>query len=153
MNLEQYTLLQYIIRNRLKVRKANVLWHNWLCFLIDLYHVGHLRSCEGNDKVLILFKMVGIVPILWLLVLCWYIWRLNVTMVFEFLHIHRDRIPQHCARYWDTFLQQDCSSKIYMYIRAVSSYSLWYLVPEIKVNLHIWICCNIPIFTPECWII
>ena len=36
---------------------------------------------------------------------------------------------------------------IYMYIRAVSSYSLWYLVSEVKVNLfHIWICWNIQIF-------
>ena len=34
--------------------------------------------------------------------------------------IHRDRIPQLCARYWDNFLSHWCSSIIYMYIRAVS---------------------------------
>ena len=49
--------------------------------------------------------------------------------------IHRDRIPQLWARYWDSFLSYCCSSIIYMYIRAVSSYSLWYLVSEVKVNL------------------
>ena len=54
--------------------------------------------------------------------------------------IHRDRIPQLCAPYWDCFLSYCCSSIIYMYIRSVSCYSLWYLVSEIKVNLfHIWI--------------
>ena len=65
--------------------------------------------------------------------------------------IDRDRIIQLCARYWDSFLSHCCSSIIYMYIRAVSSYSLWYLVSEIKVNLfHIWInWCN----SSEPWII
>ena len=61
--------------------------------------------------------------------------------------IHRDRIPQLCARYWDSFLSHCCSSIIYMNIRAVSSYSLWYLVSEVKVNLfRIWIFWNIQIF-------
>ena len=61
--------------------------------------------------------------------------------------IHGDRIPQLCARCWDSFLSHCCSSIIYMYIRAVSSYSLWYLVSEVKVNLFlIWICWNIQIF-------
>ena len=60
--------------------------------------------------------------------------------------IHRDRIPQLSTRYWDSFLSHCCSLIIYMYIRAVSSYSLWYLVSEVKVNLfHIWICWNIQI--------
>ena len=49
-----------------------------------------------------------------------------------------------------TFERSDgicCSSIIDMYIRAVSSYSLWYLVSEVKVNLfHIWICWNVQIF-------
>ena len=46
---------------------------------------------------------------------------------------HRDRIPQLCARYWDSCLSHCCSSIIYLYIRAVSSYSLWYLVSEVKI--------------------
>ena len=46
--------------------------------------------------------------------------------------INRDRIPQLCARYWDSFLPHCCSLIIYMYIRAVSTYSLWYLVSRSK---------------------
>ena len=59
--------------------------------------------------------------------------------------IHRDRIPLLWDRYWDdSFLSHCCSSIIYMQIRVVSSYSRWYLVSEVKVNLfHIWICWNI----------
>ena len=61
--------------------------------------------------------------------------------------IHRDRIPQLCARYWDSLLSHCCPSLIYMYIRAVSIVILWYLVSVVKVNLfHIWICWNIQIF-------
>ena len=64
--------------------------------------------------------------------------------------INRDRIPQLCARYWDSFLSHCCSWIIYMYIRAVSSYSLWYLVSEVKVNLfHIWSCWSMNIFIHE----
>ena len=45
-----------------------------------------------------------------------------------------------------SFLSHCCSLIIYMYIRAVSSYSLWYLVSEVKVNVfHIWICWNVQI--------
>ena len=51
--------------------------------------------------------------------------------------IHRDRIPQLSARYSDRFLSHCCSSIIYMYIRVVSSHSLWYLVSEVKVNLFL----------------
>ena len=49
--------------------------------------------------------------------------------------IHQDRIPQLCAWYRDNFLPHGCSLIIYMYISAVSGYSWWYLVPEVKVNL------------------
>ena len=57
--------------------------------------------------------------------------------------INRDRIPQLCDRYWNNFLSHCCFSIIYMYIRAVYSNSLWYLVSEVKVNsFHIWICSN-----------
>ena len=61
--------------------------------------------------------------------------------------IHRVRISQLCARYWDIFLSQSCSSKIYLYIRAIFSCSLWYLVSDFKVNIfYFWICCSIQIF-------
>ena len=61
MNIEQYLLLQYIIKNRLLVRKANV-FYIIDSFLIDLHHVCHHRSCERNDELLILFKGLGLFP-------------------------------------------------------------------------------------------
>ena len=64
---------------------------------------------------------------------CWYIWPLNVMILFEFLIFIG--IEFHSAQYWDSFLSNCCSSIIYMYIRAVSSYSLKYLVSKVKVNL------------------
>ena len=69
---------------------------------------------------------------IWLLVL----YDVLVHMTFErndgiwISDIHRDRIPQLCSRYWDSFLSRCCSSIIYNDIRVVSSYSLWYLVSE-----------------------
>ena len=89
--------------------------------------------------------MVGIIPVLWFFVLL----EVLVHMTFEpndgiwISDIHRVRIPQLCALYWACLLSQGCSSKIYMYIRAASSYSLWYLVSEVNVNLIlICICWN-----------
>ena len=66
--------------------------------------------------------------------------------------IHRDRLPQLYAWYWDSFLFHCCSSETSsgsdMYIKAVSSHSLWYLVSGVKDNpFHIWICWNVEIFT------
>ena len=103
-------------------------------------------------KVRFLLKRFEIVPI-WLLVL----WEVLEHMTFEsydgiwISNIHRDRIPQLFARYWDRFLSHCYSSIIYLYIRAVSSYSLWYLVLEVKVNLLIFFTAFFfTAFTP-CW--
>ena len=65
-------------------------------------------------------------------------------------YIHRDWIPQLRAWYRDSLLHQGCSSIICMFIRAFSSYSLRYLVSEVKVNLfHVWVRGNVKIFVHE----
>ena len=143
MNIEQYPLLQYIIKKHTYIYnselRANNFCHYWLLFLIDLYYVCHSRLCEGTVESPIFIRKVYDCSHMhgyWCSRRCWYIY-----MTFErndgiwISDINPDRIPQLCARYWDSCLSHCCSSIIYLYIRAVSSYSLWYLVSEVKVNL------------------
>ena len=139
MNIEQYPLLQYIIKNTIWIRKAKDFWHNWFTFLIDLHwNVCYNTLYEGNEGLICIKKVWD-----------WDIWP---WMVFEFLIFIR--IEFHMAlrpilrQLFPTVLSIICcSSIIYVYIRAVSSYSLWYLVAEVKVSIfHIWICWNIEIF-------
>ena len=95
-------------------------------------------SVEEMIKFWLYLKGLGLFPYCgyWCCRRCCYI-LLNITMVFEFLKF---------IGILRQLVSTGCSSKIYTYIRAVSSYSLWYLVSEVKVSLHIWICCNIQIF-------
>ena len=83
----------------------------------------------------ILLRQLGSIPVLRVLgpyiegVGRYYFWTLRLYFNFWYSSW---LISMSCAWYWDHLLTNSCSSIICMYIRAVSNYSLWYLVAEIN---------------------
>ena len=127
MNIEQYPLLQYIIKKKdtyIYNSEGLNFWLYWLLFLIGLSHnvCTQRRVCAGTDEDTIFIRKVWDCPHMVICVLVdvgtYDFWTYDGIWISD---INRDRIPELCGRYWDSFLSHCCSSIIYMHIRTVSS--------------------------------